>query len=533
MAFPVVQQCASSAPAGAGKTKVILQASKTNQILYVVPRVQIGESVYKELIDYGITDKIELLTGDKRILRIGDNELQDPVRMSGNITITTLDQLSSIMLGHGNIDAVTAMANRVVIFDEFHEFFELAGLVFLFCEFVKLRQMVKAKTYLMSATANQYFVNTLLELRSTDVVKMSSFNTRPFEISVTAQEDNPFVKLYEPGVIVVGNTANQAQQGALQSINAGNKTICFHSKFTKSDRSVIFNQIIKEFGEEASKSEYVIYSGPIIQASFNISTHRMICEVSTFENVLQRLGRVNRFGKLESGAFDLSYKQTVKGDVDTSGALSFMCCANRTKAFVAFVKANPFPSTLNEIYALYDRFHASEEASKAYAEDFRLLAKKSVSKFANQDFDPVQYPSSGKKTAKLGRGGMRGTSYYVLMERDNDGLKSFAWDAENPKECFTDDLDHFTPWYDERLERKYAVQFEDAMNGSAFVNQMREYYDMVKYKRLVKKDPYKYAMRAASNPTTPICMTYNWTHPWEMRYVIRGGVILGAMERGE
>jgi CRISPR-associated endonuclease/helicase Cas3 len=489
-------------PAGCGKTKIALQyltaLGQNKRVFVFVPRTAIGESLFHELVDnYGISAGVEFLSGTKKLFSrrtpSGFEKIETPEHLqgTGNLVITTIDQLCKTMLSHQKIDLITQLADSHVIFDEFHELVELPGIVLLFLEVMRLRQFSGTGTLLVSATPNPQLL-AQLKVTPRAVVKVASFNTKPLAIHLTpwnAQvyaggdkaEPHPFYAggmALENGAFVICNTATVAQQASVAYRISGRNAICFHSKFTPKDKSALLGRILQLFGSQSVVSDEVLIAGPIVQASLNISTRTMHTEMCHGENALQRIGRVNRFGTVDAAAIHFYYAlgapepKTGAASLANSAALSSMHQRHRTNAFYRFLARKHAVElhadqccvlSLGQLYAWYDEFHGSPETKAAYELDFQSILRASVKVFADNDFDPVQYPSFAKaKTGavKLARNSLRGRSYYILplalrlASAGSKGDLALLWDQmSDTNHLLTDELR--ASGFDENVRNKY------------------------------------------------------------------------------
>ncbi|MBC7473934.1 MAG: CRISPR-associated endonuclease Cas3'' [Candidatus Sericytochromatia bacterium] len=436
-------------PAGCGKTKIFLEwyRNKTalgdNKKLFIItPRKMICSSLFNELRkDYIPHAKIELLTGDEKNFWNG-KELQTEEDMNtwgeSDITITTIDQLVSVMLSHKKIDMLLQFLDSYVIFDEFHEFFNIPGIVILFKLFIRLKSMLNdSKTLLVSATPNYFFIESILGLNVSRTVEyIDTFNKESYQFSfsqykINSQDKNQLSNSVlfdkqQPGTIVIFNTAKASQSSTISV--SGEDVINFHSKFTPFDRRNIYSDIIKNWNKEHPATSKVLRSGPIVQASLNISTMNLLTQVCSAENWCQRIGRANRFASKTNTAHVITVlsDKTMIGQTVNNSELKFLekiAAKNQTLAWLDYFKIKNFIGaslscnlTLSDIYSQYKEFHSLAGTKQAYTDDFEKIISDSLKVFSNNDFTPIEFwkPFKQNKIKKLSSKSMRGASIYVL-----------------------------------------------------------------------------------------------------------------------
>jgi CRISPR-associated endonuclease/helicase Cas3 len=306
-------------PAGCGKTKIALQwAAKTNvqKIVWVCPRVQVCLGILQDLTqaDYLPNSKIEIFTGEyKKILTNGQRfeDIEETAvddYFSGDIVITTIDQVVNNIISHQKIDGMMRFMQAHVVFDEFHELIPMAAFNLLFAELIEAKKMRKhqANTLLVSATPHDFYVKNVLQLDESNIVRVDSFNNADYQIEFKNYDDqngevSPLIidKVTDNKVtFVITNTAQEAQLGFLLNQN-DEHAILLHSKYTKQDKAEWFDRVYKCFKQNGSGNFQILRSGPIVQASLNISCERMFTDMTSPENWLQRLGRLDRFKIIE------------------------------------------------------------------------------------------------------------------------------------------------------------------------------------------------------------------------------------------
>jgi CRISPR-associated endonuclease/helicase Cas3 len=199
---------------------------------------------------------------------------------------------------------------------------------------------------LVSATPHYSYLKQVLGLHQDDVIAMPSFNDRDYKIEFidydeSVIEGNPFYQVYDGQTFIISNTALTAQLGFIYQKNQ-EQSVLFHSKFKRSDKKYWFNEVYEAFKKEGTHKFDVLRSGPIVQASLNITAKNMLTEMTSPENMLQRLGRLDRFGESESlNVLKVAITENVKnGSCKGSSAffLNQLNCLQTTKAWYDFLQ---------------------------------------------------------------------------------------------------------------------------------------------------------------------------------------------------
>lgn len=576
-AAALARQCVSvlRGPAGCGKTKIALEyieRVRPGQTFLVVPRTVIGQSLFEDLTrglssgGYGIDVDVELCTGDLKLLHsqtLGRQETPADRLLGATLVITTVDQILSIVLSHQRVDALTRVMRATMIFDEFHELFEIPGIALMFLELMQLRQeaaVAATRTLLVSATPNAYFLSKL-GIDARQVVPVETFNDKPFELRFgefdeSLPESHPFNDGLAAGVIAVSNTATQAQICAIAHRLKGQQTLCFHSKLTPADRRDAQKRIFESFGKGKGSDRHVLFAGPIVQASFDITTRHMLTEGCHAENWLQRLGRVNRFGDFERGMLTTYVlAPTVKHTV-----LSATHQRKRTKAWLSALRAQcdsrATPMwTLEQLYEFYEQFHGTPAAQDAYAEDFDGILKESARKFDVDNegasiFDPMQLPPALRQKHKeriLAASSLRGASSYVLpwaIEIDGSGtIKNRGWlygDDHGAEHLLTDELRGIRHLNQDDSGKFLAYMRSKALEVHAYTrdlpSQLREKFGSKKGPKGRGGVP---SMRSwaqlARSRRVPVVVSMPTEGrpalPFEFRYVYVGGMAVGLIKQ--
>ena len=452
-------------PAGCGKTKIALEwALKTSakKIYWVCPRVQVCEGIYADLSanEYLPNTHIEIVTGEIKKSRTNGKEedTQEGQEFSANIVITTIDQIVNSITTHKQITSFMDFMNAHVVFDEYHEYINMKGFNLLFAELIEAKKLQQndekePNTLLVSATPNPLFIEKLLRLDKDNIVDMESFNESSYKIEFKEYSDsdetnNPLMQeIKEKNSFVISNTAITAQRSFIEHQESENG-ILFHSKFTKSDKEYLFDEVFNSFKKDGSKKYDVLRSGPVVQASLNITCQKMISEMSHAENFLQRLGRLDRFGESkEVNVYTIAITEGVKqgkSKDSSSRFLNDLDSLQSAKAWYEFLDNSLTKEsyTINEIYRLYEDFYRDNSAIEKITQDLVLALKKSVLVIDAKVLDPKSFPQKKKQEkggVKIKKNSLRGDSLFVQMAKmeikskeDYNVLDEYAcYDTEN------------------------------------------------------------------------------------------------------
>jgi len=508
-------------PAGCGKTKIALEwAAKTHvkQIIWVCPRVQVCQGLLNDLTssDYLPNSKIEINTGEfKSIYQNGKKrEAAESEAFSGDIVITTIDQITNAIVTHNKVTSLVTYMNAHVVFDEYHEYINMTAFNLLFAELVECKKLQEenAKALLVSATPNYYFVEEFLGIHPDDIIGIDSFNQSQYKIEFTefdeSKEDssNPLYKEQPDNTFVISNTAITAQKSFIDNQNNEN-ALLFHSKFKKDDKNQLFQKVFDSFKRNGTQQQDILRSGPVVQASLNISCDRMITEFTHAENWLQRLGRLDRFGlNDDANIYVIAIPETLAKGKQSGKCARFLNSLNTlqsAKAWYEFLqdKLTEKTVTLTEIYQLYKEFYKNTNCRQAVEEDLKIALKKSTQVIDLKLIDPISFPRKKlpkSDKVKIKKHSLRGDNRFVQMAvcniSDRESIKypnKYAYSGSD-------------------LEANLTVSVE-LICGYGDSNQDLLAF-MVKKHHNIKdtKKPYKnfILLNEARNPETPIYLSY-------------------------
>ena len=420
-------------PAGCGKSKIALEWAKNvsaKQIIWICPRVQICQSLLIDLSskDYLPEARIEIFTGEIKETTQSGKKYPTPENeyFSGDIIFTTIDQIINGMTTHRHIELFTKYMCTTIVFDEFHEYSHMSGFNILFAELIECKKKQKQKnTLLVSATPNYFFIDNFLNIKK-GLEKIESFNDKPYTIFLKKYDENiiddcnPFYSCsHDANTIIISNTAMTAQRSFIEN-QSKEKSLLIHSKFTSEDRKKLFNKVIDSFKKEGSCEFDILRSGPIIQASLNISCQQMISEVHCAENTLQRLGRLNRFSEHAKAEFIIYYTEDMESGKRNGNQSRFLyreCMLDSTKCWFTFLNEKDLDNIkIKQLYDYYEEFYACEKRRKIIEQDLLKSLQESVTNINANIFDPLKIKPK-KSNIKVKKYSLRGRSRFVQMAK--------------------------------------------------------------------------------------------------------------------
>ena len=421
--------------AGCGKTKIALEWAKiTNaqQIIWVCPRVQICQGIFQELIDtYLPYANVEIFTGEFKFTNEWNTPTKEESYFSGDVVVTTIDQILGAITTHTNVNSLLPFVNAHVVFDEYHEYIGMDVFNLLFAELIadkNMRSKNDKRTLLVSATPHYSYLTDILDIDNRDVIEMPSFNNSQYQIQFIKYDekelhDNPFYQSYANSTFVISNTAKTAQLSYLFQKEAEN-SLLFHSKYKRSDKKYLFSEVYESFKQDGIQKYEVLRAGPIVQASLNISCNHMVSEMSTPENILQRLGRLDRFGNnFEINILQVAITDDIMRGKQTGSSAKFLASLNGLQSATAWY--NYLADTLSdkkfqlpELYQLYKKFYESNHR-KSILQDLESAIKKSITLLNKKVTEPVKIikNKSDDKKPRISKNSLRGDNRFVQMAK--------------------------------------------------------------------------------------------------------------------
>ncbi|MDD3002039.1 MAG: hypothetical protein PHF29_09830 [Candidatus Riflebacteria bacterium] len=373
-----------------------------------------------------------------------------------------MDQILNTVSTHLKVDLIMLLMDSHVIFDEYHEYANMDIFNLLFAELIECKKLKKESfrnTLLVSATPNYLYIKKILKLDADNTIEMPSFNCSSYRVNFIKYNDfqdksGNFVyertKACPRNTFVITNTAKHAQISFIRNLKTEN-AILFHSKFKKNDKAFLFEKIIKSFKKDGEKNYDILRSGPVIQASLNITCSTMFSEITGPENFLQRLGRLDRFGENnEINNYNILITEAVENGNPTAGdQASFLKRLNNfhsAKAWFHYLANNlKQPFKLPDIYKLYKEFYKDNSCEKDSKSDLSDSLKNSICLIRKKLIEPIKIvikKPSNKNNLTIRRISLRGDSRFVqaALYNADTNTPSYDYACTYPDEHLTDSL---------------------------------------------------------------------------------------------
>jgi len=301
------------APTGSGKTEAIVLPfldfggkAIPSRLLYALPLRSLANQML-----YRIDKYANILSKLLRV-RLQHGERSESVLFAADAIVATIDQLITsyactpltLPLRHGNIPAGAVMSSFVV-FDEMHLFDPELGLqaTRLICE--RLHR-IGIPYAVLSATLPDSVVEFWRDHLGANIVEVDGeFVQRQVTIewknaSLNPDEVNQALKRSNR-ILAVCNTVDRAVELYRQIEGAargqGYECNLLHSRFLPDDRKRKEDWVIQHFGKNARpNTRAILVATQVVEVGLDISADLLLTEVAPVDALIQRAGRVARWG---------------------------------------------------------------------------------------------------------------------------------------------------------------------------------------------------------------------------------------------
>jgi CRISPR-associated endonuclease Cas3-HD len=429
------------AGAGTGKTRVSLlcydELGHDTGLIYVAPRVEVALSLLNELKKHLPEVKIQILTGQHKYTFCQNNKIECDMQ-DADIILTTIDQLAASISRVSEL--FTEYLQRYCVFDEYHEISKILSLNYIALVAMKIKEFKKNSSLYISATMDVPALRMVLDNAVVNrPARMASFNEKPVDIEFSKARNSGM-----KNALYIFNTAKAAQKTALEAFPVNQDILCYHSRYRPSDKLKLASRVLSEFGVEAIGSSSTLYAGPIAQASLNISRSTVATELGLPENIIQRIGRCNRFAEYERANIilynDLVKHKKIKSGIKkiTEGGGGYSSSHYSSSHYYERSSSEFFQqlaegdihcdqkitTTTDKLTDFYFKFcntnrTFAEESVEFYRDSFNLLRKKNY-------YEPTRSFSSKKGTHWES---FRGESFLIVAQIVTNGEQT-GWTTE-------------------------------------------------------------------------------------------------------
>ncbi len=337
-------ECESSlileAPTGAGKTEAALRWALMNRkagerLFYVLPTRASIHAMYHSLRKYFGSKHVGFIHAKalNYLFEYYDNENYEETYYKARqekdlnllfykpIKVLTPYQIIKWFFGLKRFEiGFLELLGGVFIFDEIHAYDPHTTALIL--ETMALLSRFRGRFFLMSATIPDFLLHEIKGLSSEEINCLKLDECDPTEQILLKQprhklifEDCYLEDLLDKiaslaqtkKVLVVANRVEQAQKIYLRLRNdfgfAGEKEIfLLHNRFTYEDRNKKEQRIIEILQGKDLAPLKILVATQVIEVSLDISFDIMFTEIAPVDDLLQRMGRVNRYGEAENPA---------------------------------------------------------------------------------------------------------------------------------------------------------------------------------------------------------------------------------------
>ncbi|MDF2881255.1 MAG: ATP-dependent helicase [Clostridiaceae bacterium] len=259
--------------------------------IYVLPQKTLATTICDRLDGYN-----EIL--NKKPYKLNHSSIQEDTTLQNDYTVTTIDQVLSGYLGLG-VQSFRKGKNVVksnMIFDEIQLFDPAITLntTLLMLDALKNR---KNRFIIMTATMPEYLINFLKNRYDMEVIITDRPSVANRKVKITYEKELDFKKIndYDKKQIIICNTIKELFEVYLQ-IKDKSRCIVLNSKLLLDDRFKAEKKTIKYFGKGSKENNKILISTQVIEAGMDISTSRMYSSISSIDSLIQRDGRVVRWG---------------------------------------------------------------------------------------------------------------------------------------------------------------------------------------------------------------------------------------------
>jgi CRISPR-associated endonuclease/helicase Cas3 len=279
---------------GSGKTEasyyVLLQWK--GKTIYVQPQKTLATSIYQRLKRYN-----EIL-GLNETWTIQHSSLQEDVFLSNPYVVTTIDQVLAGYLGIGRQAYIKGknVVQANFVFDEI-QLFEPGKTLKTTIHMLDALYKRERRFVIMTATMPSYLIEFLSKRYNMEVIITNEPSVKDRHVRIRYIDSLDFEEINQFGKkqIIICNTQKE-QIEIYQKIEDKSRCIVLNSKLLPEDRGKVEKEVLQYFGKNSEENNKILISTQVIEAGMDISASRMYSSVCPIDSLIQRDGRVCRWG---------------------------------------------------------------------------------------------------------------------------------------------------------------------------------------------------------------------------------------------
>jgi len=351
------------APAGFGKTMVgilwsLLRGGKN---IWVCPRNAVADAVYdnvvREVEALGLSCSVELYRTGKRQKGYKADGVSE---FDSDIVITNIDAVLSPMVNNRTAGRMFKIFGANVILDEFHEFVSNAPMYAAFIIYMRARHRVSSSCHTLLLSATPMNIEKMWDSsdRKTLVLPKGgkhypSQHNKPY--GVCFEKDFPGSVAGSIGVLSVCNAVRSAQT---LFKDEGGYDFLIHHGYTEAHRKELEEKIKRAFGKSGT-AEANLAAALVVQAAMDISLRELNDSLCSPESSLQRIGRINRWGREPKAKINF-IDVDIREEKSEGGAIRAVYDTSLRALWIEYLKSSigsRTQVTLDELYVIYNTFY--------------------------------------------------------------------------------------------------------------------------------------------------------------------------------
>lgn len=450
------------APAGFGKTMVGIMWSllRGGKNLWVCPRNAVADAVYdnviREVEALGLTCSVELYRTGSRQKGYKTDGVPD---FDSDIVITNIDSVLSPMVNNRTAGRMFKIFGSNVILDEFHEFVSDAPMYAAFVTYMRARHRVANTCHTLMLSATPMNIEKMWDTseRTTIILPKggehySSQHNKPYDI--TFEKELPGSVSGSKGVLSVCNAVRTAQTLFKKS---GGYNFLIHHGYTEIHRRILEEKIKRAFGKSGVAEDNLV-AALVVQAALDISLRELNDSICSPESSLQRIGRINRWGRESCAKITFIDVDLIK-EKSENGAIQVVYDTSLRALWIEHLKtslAGQKSVTLDDLYNIYNSFYNvyGNEVFDYLKEKYRsgLQGPDSRRSFLGLiEMFPISTPNFKKgdktKTSSKNLRSPEGSWFFSVWDRDNK-----TW--LGPENLMSDGSDLYQHYQEEEINRR-------------------------------------------------------------------------------